>query len=215
MRSLAQPEFKFRQFVDVKEALGKNAGDTWLYDQRGNVQTQGGTLVETNTIPFTNFKVGQGTGTITEYGNAVPWSGKLETINQISIEPQVEAALRDDMVKVLESACGTQFMSSEYTAVCSATNSVVFTTNGTATAIATANLTAANTRAIVDYMKKKLIPKVSGSDYVCIASITALSGMHGDTGTGGWQDVSKYTEFGVKNIWVSFTWPALSRKPAS
>lgn len=104
------------------------------------------------------------------------------------------------MVKVLESAAGAQLILTDYTAVCSATNSVVFTTNGTATVTATANLTAANVRSIVDYLKKKLVPKYNGSDYVCIASTTALSGMHSDTGTGGWGDVSKYTAEYAKNI---------------
>jgi N4-gp56 family major capsid protein len=88
----------------------------------------------------------------------------------------------------------------DYIAVCSATNSVVFTTNGTATATATANLTAANVRSVVDYMKKKLIPKYDGRNYVCIASVASLSGMHSDTGAGGWVDVSKYTANFAQNI---------------
>jgi len=45
LRSVAQPMFRFRQFVDVKEAIGKNRGNTWLYDKISNVATQGGTLV--------------------------------------------------------------------------------------------------------------------------------------------------------------------------
>lgn len=69
VRGLAQPMFKFRQFIDVKEAIGKGRGDTWLFDKTSNVATQGGTLIETNTIPETNFTVVQGTGTITEYGD--------------------------------------------------------------------------------------------------------------------------------------------------
>lgn len=59
LRAVAQPQFRFRQFVDVKEAIGKNRGDTWLYDKRGNVATQGTVLSETNTIPQTNFTIGQ------------------------------------------------------------------------------------------------------------------------------------------------------------
>lgn len=200
LRSKAQPVFKFRQFCDVKEAIGQKRGDTWYYDKTGNVATQGGTLVETATIPETNFVTNQGTGSITEYGNAVPWTFKLDALGQFSVSPTVEQKLRDDMVKVLESAAGAQLILTDYTAVCSATNSVAFTTNGTPTATATANLTASNVRAIVDYLKKKLVPKYNGSDYVCIASTTALSGMHSDTGTGGWGDVSKYTAEYAKNI---------------
>ena len=68
LRHIAQPMFRFRQFTDVKEAIGKNRGDTWYFDKAGNVATQGGTLVETSTIPETQFVTNQGTGSITEYG---------------------------------------------------------------------------------------------------------------------------------------------------
>lgn len=100
----------------------------------------------------------------------------------------MEQKLRDDAVKVLESACGAQYVATELVAVCTSTASVIFTTNGTATATAAANLTAANTRSVVDYMKKKLVPKYDGRNYICIASVGALSGMHSDTGSGGWVD---------------------------
>ncbi len=200
LRHVAQPMFRLRQFVDVREAIGKNKGDTWLYDVAGNVATQGGTLIETNTIPETNYVTNQGTGTIYEYGNSVPFSFKLSALGQFEVDSVTEQKLRDDQVKVLESAAGAQFAATDFIAVCSATNSVVFTTNGTATASATANLTAANVRSIVDYMKKKMIPKYDGRNYVCVASTEALSGMHEDTGTGGWQDISKYTPEYAKNL---------------
>ena len=112
---------------------------------------------------------------------------------QFQLEPVTEQKLRDDMVKVLESACGTQYIATDFVAVNSASGTVVFTTNGTATVTATANLSGTNVRAIVDYMKKKLIPKYDGRNYVAICSVAALSGMHSDTSTGGWVDVSKYT----------------------
>lgn len=200
LRAQAQPQFRFRQFVDVKESIGKNRGDTWLFDKRGNVSTQGTVLSETNTIPQTNFSVGQGTGIVVEYGNSVPYTGKLEALGQIMIEPAVEQALRDDMVKALESAAGAQYTATQLIAVCSATNSVVFTTNGTATATASANLTASNVQDIVNDMKKKLIPKYDGQSYICIGSTQSLAGMFKDTAAGGWVDVSKYQVEFAKNI---------------
>jgi N4-gp56 family major capsid protein len=200
MRHAAQPMFRFRQFADVKEAIGKSRGDTWYFDKAGNVSTQGGTLIETSTIPETEFITNQGTGQINEYGNSVPWTGKLDALGQFQVSPTVEQKLRDDSVKVLESACGAQFVATELVAVCTATNSVIFTTNGTATASAAADLSAANVRSIVDYMKKKLIPKYDGRNYICIASVGALSGLHGDVATGGWIDVSKYTAEYAKSL---------------
>lgn len=127
-------------------------------------------------------------------------TGKLEALGQIMIEPAVEQSLRDDMVKTLESAAGAQYVNTEFIAVMSATNSVVISTNGTASATATADLTGANVRSVVDFMKKKLIPKYDGMSYICIASTAALSGMFSDTAAGGWVDVSKYTVDFAKNI---------------
>jgi hypothetical protein len=192
--------FKLRQFIDAKEAIGQGRGDTFLFDKSGNVATQGGTLVETNTMPETQVAVTQGTAVITEYGNSIPYTAKTVTLGQISIDSIAEQKLRDDQVKVLESAAAAQFVATEYIAVCSATNSVVFTTNGTATATASANLTAANVRSITDYMKKRLIPTYDGSNYICVAGVNALSGMHADTAAGGWQDVSKYTQAYAGNV---------------
>jgi N4-gp56 family major capsid protein len=199
IRFVAQPEFRFRQFLDVREAVGKGRGDTWLFDKAGNVATQGGTLVETNTIPETNFVTNQGTGSITEYGNSVPFTGKLQTLGQFEIEPVTERKLKDDQVKVLESAAGTAFTATEFVAVLSASGNTIFTTNGTATAVATSNLTGSNTRQIVDFMKKKLVPRI-GNTYACIGSVTFLSGMFSDTAAGGWVDVSKYTVTFAPNI---------------
>ncbi len=200
LRHVAQPMFRLRQFVDVKEAIGKNRGDTWLFDKAGNVQTQGGTLTETNTIPETQFITNQGTGTIGEFGNSIPFTGKLQALGQFEVDSIAEQKLRDDQVKVLESACGQQYAATEYVAACVATNSVNISTTGTASATASANLTAVNVRAIVDFMKKKLIPKYDGKNYICTASITALSGMHSDSSTGGWVDISKYSPQFAQNI---------------
>jgi len=202
LRAVAQPLFRFRQFVDAKEAIGKNRGDTFLFDKMQNVQTQGGVLVETNTIPETQFVTNQGTCVITEYGNAIPFTQKLENLAQFQLEPATEQRLRDDMVKVLESACGTKYINTEFIAVMSATNSVVFTTNGTATATSSANLSGSNTRDIVNFMVKKLVPKYDGRNYVCIASVIAMSGMHADTAAGGWQDISKYTVTFAPNVFA-------------
>jgi N4-gp56 family major capsid protein len=202
LRSVAQPRYRLRQFTDAKEAVGKNRGDSFLFDKSQNVATQGGTLVETNTIPETHYVTNQGTGTVLEYGNSVPFTGKLKDLGQFEVSAETERKLRDDMVKVLESAAGDQFVASEYVAVCVNTASVAITTNGTATATATGDLTASNVRSIVDFMKKKNIPAQDGRNYVCVASVSSLAGMHADTGAGGWNDISKYTDTFAKNLFA-------------
>jgi hypothetical protein len=70
LRHAVQPTVRFRQFCDVKDATqqGKSKGDTFHWNVYSNVATQGTTLVETTTMPETNFVITQGTLTITEFG---------------------------------------------------------------------------------------------------------------------------------------------------
>jgi hypothetical protein len=84
LRQAVQPMIKFRQFADVKDASqqGKKKGDTFTWDTVFDVATMGGTLVETNTMGETRFTIGQGTLTVTEYGNSIPYSGKLEALSK-------------------------------------------------------------------------------------------------------------------------------------
>ena len=73
VRHQAQPMSRFRQFTDIvdKDYAGAKKGETFNWDIVSNVATAGGTLVETSTIPRTNFVITQGTGTITEYGKLI------------------------------------------------------------------------------------------------------------------------------------------------
>lgn len=72
VRDQSQPLIRFRQFCDLIDGYGgSRKGDTFNWDIVSNVATGGGTLVETSTIPRTNFVITQGTGSITEYGNAI------------------------------------------------------------------------------------------------------------------------------------------------
>ncbi len=200
LREAAQPRFVLRQFVDVVEAIGKGRGDTYNFDKVSDVVTAGGTLVETDTMPQTNFTVQIGTGTVIEYGNSVPYTEKLATLSQFSVSPAVERRLVNDQVRILESAAGDQYILTEFVGVNVGTASTDIVTTGTATATATANLTAANTRAYADFLKQRDVPKYDGRDYIMVGSVQSISGMHADTAAGGWQDISKYTAEFASNI---------------
>lgn len=201
MRVVAQPTQRVRQFVQVKGAKGASRGDRLYFDKVQNLATAGGTLVETSTIPSTNFTILQGTLTITEYGNSIPWTGKLESLGEFDVENSVLVALRNDMGKVLDSAAAAQFTAAELRAVCTASGAAAaLTSNGTFTATATADLTSASLRSIADDARKRNIPFYDGSSYVCIGSVELLNDMHSDSGTGGWVDISKYTAEHAANL---------------
>lgn len=193
LRTVAQPLFRLRQFAEPKEAFGRNRGDTFVFNKIGNIQNAAGPLTETNPIPASQFTIGRGTVTMTEYGISVPYTGKLEALSEFNMPSIIEEALRNNMVKALEKACGDEMAGTEYVAVCTASDGVSFATNGTPTGPAVANLSAARVRRIVDWMRVRNIPPYDGQNYICVASVAALSGMFSDTGAGGWVDVSKYS----------------------
>jgi N4-gp56 family major capsid protein len=178
LRHRAQPIMKFRQFCNVKEAFGKRRGATAMWDKVSNITTQGTTLNETSTIPRRNFTITQGSVVITEYGNAIDYTYKLETLAEYGVPEAVQKVLRNDMAKVLDSAAGAKFAEADFVAQCINTSSTEFTTDGTADTTASSEMSDKNWRDVIDYMKKQNIPRYSGDDYVAICSVDSLRGLY-------------------------------------
>jgi len=178
IRHAAQPLQKFRQFCDAEPGIGKSRGEKLLFNKISNISTAGGTISETATIPKRNFVIRQGELTVTEYANAVPFTLKAQTLSEVSVPDIVKTVLRNDMAKVLDSAAAVQFKTSDYKVVCTSTASSVFTTNGVATATASANMSDKNVRDIIDQLKKLQVPRYDGSNFICIASTNSIRGLY-------------------------------------
>src|SRR2546430_948733 len=114
LRYQSIPLMKLRQFVKPLEGYGAHVGDKILFDKISRLAVSGGALSENIPIPETNFTVTQGTVTVTEYGNGVPFTGKLEALSQWNPEDPIQRTLRDDMALVLDQAAGVQFRSTQY-----------------------------------------------------------------------------------------------------
>ena len=198
LRETLQPMSRFRQFCDVGDAAGKHKGQTWTWDVVSNVATAGGTLVETNTMPETQFTITQGTLTVTEYGNSVPYSGKLEDLSKFSVRKPVMQALRNDANKVLDRGAYAQFYLTKLRVVPSGgthTSAVTLTTNGTATLSNVLAFNNQHAKAIVDLMKERSIPAYVGDDYMAVAWPTTLR-----TFKNNLEAIHQYTESGIKLI---------------
>lgn len=196
LRIKAQPLKRFRQFVQIKGAKGARRGNKVYFDKLQPVSTAASTagLAETATIPETNFTINQGTLTITEYANAIAFTNQLVALSELDIDNSVVQSLMNDMAITLDSVAGKQFQSSDLTYVTTLSNSVNVTTNGTASSTASSNLNGTTWRLICDDMRKKNIPFYDGQSYVLICSVQGLSGFFSDTQTGGFVDVTKYSE---------------------
>lgn len=197
LRQALQPRVKFRQFCDVKDASqqGKGKGNTFTWDIVSNVATQGNTLTETSTMPETNFTITQGTLTITEYGNSVPYSGKLEALSQFGVKEPVMKALRNDATKVMDAAAFTQFNATPLRVAGTSSSTITLSTGGTCTATNSQAFNTTHHKKIIDLMKERNIPAYNADDYYALAWPTTYRGIKDQLET-----LHTYTETGLTMI---------------
>jgi len=179
LRANVQPLVKFRQFADVHDISqqGKKKGDSFTWDVFSDVATAGAVLVETNTMPETNFTITQGTLTITEAGNSIPYSGKLDNLSKFPVEDIIKKVLKNDCVKYLDRAAWTQFNQTLLRAIPvggSSAAAITLYTNGTVTGTNNIAFNNSHAKAIVDAMKERNIPAYIADDYYAIAWPTTL-----------------------------------------
>ena len=70
LRHELKPMVQYRQHCDAKDAMGKgyNRGDKYHWNVYSKIAVQGRAIVETETLPESNYTIIQGELTVTEYG---------------------------------------------------------------------------------------------------------------------------------------------------
>ena len=202
LRTAVQPHVKFRQFCDGKDAtkarnpegnmLGK--GDTFHWNVYSDVDTQGTTLVETSTMPESNFTITQGTLTVTEYGNSVPYTGKLDDLSEHPIRDIIHKVLKNDAKKAFDIDAHGAFDNALLRAVPAAgtsTTALELSVTGTATETNNINMQKEHVKLIVDTMKERNVPPYIADDYVCLAWPSTLRPLKDDL-----EAIHQYTEQG-------------------
>lgn len=206
LRMAVQPTSRFRQVCDAKDAtkarnqdgnaLGK--GDLFFWNVYSDVSNQGGTLAETSTMPETGFTISQGTLQVTEYGNSVPYSGKLDDLSEHPIREIIHKVLKNDCRKAYDNDAWNQFERSLLRVVpasATSTTAVSLTTTGTAGSTASVALGKGHVKAITDLMKERNIPPYINDDYVAIAWPTTYRTLKNDL-----EQINQYTESGFNLI---------------
>jgi N4-gp56 family major capsid protein len=157
---------------------------SFTWNVYNDVATQGTTLVETSTIAETNYTIAQGTGTVTELGNSVPYTGFLDNLSKHPVQEIINKVLKNDAKKGLDGQAWYQFNATPLKVVASgpstvgtSTISVTVTTNGTATLTNSVNFTNLHVKSIVDAMKERNIPPYMGDEYFAIAWPTTFRPM--------------------------------------
>lgn len=200
LRMAVQPLCKFRQFADIKDAAaqGKHKGQLFTWNVYSDIATQGTTLVETSVMPESNFTITQGTMTITEAGNSVPYTGKLDNLSEHPVKEIIQKVLKNDAKKAFDSLAQAQFNATPLRVVPTAgtsTTAVTLTTNGTATLTNSVALGKNHVKAIVDLMKERNIPPYTGDDYIALAHPTTFRTLKNDL-----ESIHQYVDKGFQMI---------------
>lgn len=164
-----------------------------------DVATQGTVVTETNTLPVTNFTITQGTGTVTELGNSVPYTGMLDNLSQHPVSKIINRALKNDCVKALDQQAYNQFNATLLRVAPSGgtnTSVITLTTNGTCSTTNSVAMGKNHIKSIVDMMKERNIPPYNGSEYIGIAHVTTWRGVRNDL-----EGVYQYRDEGFQMIY--------------
>jgi len=150
-------------------------------------------------MPRTNFTIRQGTLSITEYGNSVPYTGKLDDLSKQPVTEIIHKVLKVDAKETFDGAAHAQFNRTVLRVSPSGGNSttaVVVTTDGS-TGVTTNNVALGkdHVKAIVDVMKERNIPPYLNDDYYAIAWPTTFRSMKNSL-----EALHQYIESGFRHI---------------
>jgi N4-gp56 family major capsid protein len=188
------------QFADVKDASqqGKSKGETFTWNIFSDVSTQGTTLTETVTMPETQFTIAQGTLTIVEKGNSVPYSGKLDDLSAQPIKEIINKVLKFDASKAFDIAAHYQFNQCALRVAPTSgtsTTALTLTTNGTCATTNTLAFQKEHAGLVSTLMKERNISPYIADDYYAIAWPSTFETLREDL-----EGIRMYTSEGYQEI---------------
>jgi hypothetical protein len=140
------------------------------------VATPGGKLTEGSAMPETKFVVRQESLTVTEFGNSVPFTSKLDDLSKHSVTEVINAVMKEDARTALDTAAYDEF---DKTVLTVAPAGGTSTTNitlevGGATITNNAGLSTSHVKKISDLMKERNITPFDGQHHMAIGRPSAF-----------------------------------------
>lgn len=105
LRAFAQPQTRWRQFVEKDTQYGKRSGQKLLFDKRSNLSASpadGALLAENEPIPRDRFGLLQGECIARESGRAIGWSELFAQFSEFETRDPISSALGDHMARALD-----------------------------------------------------------------------------------------------------------------
>ena len=180
------------QFVDVEPGYGRKKGESITITRVSNLALPAdGKIPENSRIPEDNLVLTTTQITVSEWARSVPFTSFSDDLSKFNINNIIQRVLMDQMRLILDKAAFDQYKAGQITAVATGVGTIQFTTNGTPSSAAAANLNVFHVEAIRDFMNSDLnIPPFSSDDYICLVSTKAKRGIMNDP---AWEPWHRYT----------------------
>lgn len=184
LRYVNTSKYVFRQFTRTEPGFGKQRGESIDFDKVTMAQTQGGQIGEFQDIPETKFQISKDSLRVTEWGNSIPWTGKLETLSEFNPSQPVQKVILNDQKAVLDAAVATEMKTSKLCYIATGPSTGVWDVDGTPSTTATTQFNYYHLKEMVDAAQKgifgtgntgKIIPAMPDGNYVVILSIDRKS----------------------------------------
>lgn len=200
------PVVKWRQLCDVKEndadgkpLVGKSRGEKWYWNVYTKLATKGRAIDETERMPESGFKITQYSGTMTEYGQAVPYTAKLDDLSEQPIKEIIRKLLKIDVAETFDVAAWAQFNQTPLriapNAGTSTTALAPLITNGVQTVTNNVAFGKGHVEPTATIMKERGIPAYEAGDYLAVARPLAYTQLKSDL-----EGIQTYTETGLAQI---------------
>lgn len=200
LRMQVQPLTKFRQFCDAEDGTqkGLGRGEIFNWDIISNPARQGRRLAEDQSMPETNVTISQGSLVVTEWGNSIPFTGKLEALAKHKITNLIDKAMKHDARKAFDIEAFLQFNQTPLRAAPTGGNSataITLTTNGSTATTNNVALGTGHIKALSDTAKERNIPPYEGDAYFAISHPTTYRPMKNAL-----ESIHQYTQDGLNMI---------------
>jgi len=189
--------WQFRQFADARDASfnGLRHGDNYHWDIVSTLSRANRAILETNTMPESNFTVTQGTLSVSERGVAVPYTGLLENLSKFAVRQPVMKALKADANMDLDALCHNEFNKTPLRYSVAGSSAGVLDSGSSASLTNSIAFNTVHWKDIVDKMRERNIPYYTGKEYVAIGWPTTFRAVKNAL-----ESLHQYTETGLELI---------------
>lgn len=197
LRTSLQPLSRFRHFCDVDDAKEKGTGEKHNWNVYSDVEQQGGELNEEEAMPETRFKIRQETLKVTEFGNSVPYTRKLDILSKNSCERVIDKVLKNDANKALDNGAYNEFAKAPIKMAPTGgtdTSAVTFE-EGATTITNNVGMTKEHVKTIVDEMQERDVIPYDGENYCALGRPRTFRPFKDDL-----EELHKYVDAGFARI---------------